>query len=143
MELLDGTKIITDYVDWSIEENGKIKASITQIPLRLAWAITVHKSQGMTLDSAVMDLSDAFIAGQGYVALSRVKSLSGLTLRGLNEQALEIDSRVIQYDRVLRMASERASERLAAMKKEEITAKQHDAIKRLGGSIEKIAPQIK
>jgi ATP-dependent exoDNAse (exonuclease V) alpha subunit len=63
VELLDGTRIIADWVDWSIEENGKIKASISQIPLRLAWAITVHKSQGMTLDSAVMDLRDAFVAG--------------------------------------------------------------------------------
>lgn len=68
-------------MDWSIEENGKIKATILQIPLRLAWAITVHKSQGMTLDTAVMDLSDAFIRGQGYVALSRVRSLNGLILR--------------------------------------------------------------
>ncbi len=64
VELQDGTRIIVDYADWSIEENGKIKASILQIPLRLAWAITVHKSQGMTLDTAVMDLSDAFVPGQ-------------------------------------------------------------------------------
>ena len=81
VELQDGTRIIADYMDWSIEENGKIKATILQIPLRLAWAITVHKSQGMTLDTAVMDLSDAFIRGQGYVALSRVRSLNGLILR--------------------------------------------------------------
>jgi ATP-dependent DNA helicase PIF1 len=130
-------------VDWSIEENGKIKAAITQIPLRLAWAITVHKSQGMTLDAAVIDLSDAFVAGQGYVALSRVRTLSGLILRGLNERALEIDPRVREYDKILRMSSERASERLIAMKKEDITNKQHDAIRRLGGSVEKVTAPIK
>ena len=137
VELLDGTRIIADYADWSVEENGKIKASIIQIPLRLAWAITVHKSQWMTLDSAVMDLSDAFVPGQWYVALSRVRSLSGLILRGLNSMALEIDSRVIAYDKILRESSERASDRLSNMKKEDITQKQNDTIVRLWGTLEK------
>lgn len=75
VELLDGTVVVCETASWSIEENGKTKGSIEQIPIRLAWAITVHKSQGMTLDSAVINLADAFVPGQGYVALSRVRSL--------------------------------------------------------------------
>lgn len=75
VQLLSGHEVVAKPTEWSIEENGKIKASIEQIPLRLAWAITVHKSQGMTLDTAVMNLLDAFVPGQGYVALSRVRTL--------------------------------------------------------------------
>ena len=62
-----------------------------------------------------MDLSDAFVAGQGYVALSRVRSLEGLILRGLNRTALEIDPRVHEYDELLHAASNRAGERLMSM----------------------------
>lgn len=138
VELADGTKIIADYAEWSVEEGGKIKAAIAQIPLRLAWAITVHKSQGMTLDSAVMDLGDAFVAGQGYVALSRVRSLDGLILRGMNRRALEIDPRVREYDELLMVASWRASERLSLMSLSEKNEKIHAAILKLGGVIEKL-----
>lgn len=138
VELQDGTRIIADYMDWSIEENGKIKATILQIPLRLAWAITVHKSQGMTLDTAVMDLSDAFIRGQGYVALSRVRSLNGLILRWYNNTALQIDPRVREYDMVLRATSEKAVERLALITETEKQEKIEATIKRLGGILQKI-----
>ncbi|MBI4130665.1 AAA family ATPase, partial [Candidatus Roizmanbacteria bacterium] len=93
-----GRKIGVVPMEWSIEENGRVLASITQIPLRLAWAITVHKSQGMTLDSAIIDLSAAFEYGQGYVALSRVRTLSGLFLLGLNERALEVHPEIITAD---------------------------------------------
>ncbi len=64
VKLLDGRTVTVGESDWMIEENGKIKASISQIPLRLAWAITIHKSQGMTLDTAVINLLDAFVSGQ-------------------------------------------------------------------------------
>lgn len=94
----DGAEIIPDYEEWSIKEGERVIAKIQQIPLRLAWAITVHKSQGMSLDSAIIDLSGAFEYGQGYVALSRVRSLSGLFLEGLNDKALEMHPEVVEKD---------------------------------------------
>lgn len=87
---------------WELRDGDKKRASITQIPLRLAWAITVHKSQGMTLDAARMDLRKAFVEGMGYVALSRVKNLSNLYLTGINRMALTISSDALQIDEILR-----------------------------------------
>lgn len=87
---------------WELRDGEKKRASIMQIPLRLAWAITVHKSQGMTLDAARMDLRKAFVEGMGYVALSRVKSLSNLYLAGINRMALTISSDALEIDETLR-----------------------------------------
>lgn len=98
VKTLSGKEIIAEPEDWMIEENGKAIAKITQIPLRLAWAITVHKSQGMSLDSAEIDLSKSFIEGMGYVALSRLKSLEGLRLLGLNEMALRVNEEILLID---------------------------------------------
>lgn len=98
VETLAGRTIFTEPMDWSMQEGGRVLARITQIPLRLAWAITVHKSQGMSLDAAHMDLSDTFEYGQGYVALSRVRTLKGLSLAGLNERALEVHPEVRKQD---------------------------------------------
>ena len=75
-----GKRIVAEPSTWKIEEGGHERASVTQVPLRLAWAITVHKSQGMSLDAAVIDLARAFEYGQGYVALSRLRTLAGLHL---------------------------------------------------------------
>jgi len=84
---------------WAIEdEMGRQLASFSQIPLRLAWSITIHKSQGMTLDAAVIDLSRAFERGQGYVALSRLRDLDGMKLYGFNRTALEVDSLALKAD---------------------------------------------
>ena len=91
VELVNGSVIEASPETWSLEEGGKVLASVAQVPLRLAWAITVHKSQGMSLDTAEVDLSKSFESGQGYVALSRLRSLAGLKLMGLNQTALSID----------------------------------------------------
>jgi hypothetical protein len=91
---------------WTIAEDGKVLAEITQVPLRLAWAITVHKSQGMSLDAAEIDLRNAFTYGQGYVALSRVRTLTGMKVLGLNSQALLVDPRVVLRDEHFKEESE-------------------------------------
>jgi ATP-dependent exoDNAse (exonuclease V) alpha subunit len=98
----DGRKIKVNYADWLIEEDGKPKGTLTQLPLRLAWALTVHKSQGISLDEAVIDLSRVFEFGQGYVALSRVRRLNGIYLLGWNKIAFQVDPQVLEKDQELR-----------------------------------------
>ncbi len=91
---------------WVIENDGKKIAQISQLPLRLAWAITVHKSQGMTLDEVEVDLSKSFAPGMGYVALSRVRTLAGLYLRGINQRALLVEPRITEQDQFFLKASQ-------------------------------------
>jgi ATP-dependent exoDNAse (exonuclease V) alpha subunit len=128
-----GKTIIIEPMDWSVEENGKIKAKITQVPLRLAWAITVHKSQGMSMDAAVMDLSDVFEYGQGYVALSRVRRLSGLYLLGINARALQVHPLILEKDTDFRASSEEARVVFGKIEPEEKEKMRKNFIIAMGG----------
>lgn len=98
-------RITVEPHSWKLEEDGRITAEVIQLPLRLAWAITIHKSQGMSLDAAEIDLSRSFTPGMGYVALSRVRSGTGLFLSGINAMALKLHPAIFDLDRNLKQLS--------------------------------------
>lgn len=99
IKTIKGKTIIASQEKWDIEKGEEIVASVWQLPLRLAWAITIHKSQGMSLDAAEIDLSRSFDYGMGYVALSRVRRLSSIKLIGINENALKVNKEITEKDK--------------------------------------------
>lgn len=111
VEFRDGRRVTMVPDVWELRDGERKRASISQVPLRLAWAITVHKSQGMTLDVAKIDLRKAFVEGMGYVALSRVRDLDNLYLYGINRRALEVSPDALAIDEVLRRVSRESAER--------------------------------
>ena len=134
----EGKKIKLDLEDWSLEnDSGTVTATISQVPLRLAWAITIHKSQGMTLDAAEMDLSKTFETGQGYVALSRIKNIEGLRLMGLNPMALRVDPLILHVDERIKQASQKAADVIESMSKENMEKLFDSHISALGGIVSK------
>lgn len=102
----NGSQAAISPVEWKMMDGDTELAAVSQIPLRCAWAITIHKSQGMTLDSAVMDLRRSFSPGMGYVALSRVQSLDGLYLVGISPSAWRVSTSAVAIDKNLRDRSE-------------------------------------
>jgi len=136
IETRAGKRIIAEPADWSIEHEFQVLASITQVPLMLAWAITIHKSQGMSLDAAVIDLAQAFEYGQGYVAISRVRTLAGLYLLGLNKRALEVHPDILAKDVEFRTQSAEAMEKFHGMNVREVRSLQEKFITDCGGKIE-------
>ena len=127
VELRSGKEIAVAMHTWSLSEDGKIRAEVSQLPLRLAWAITVHKSQGMSLDAAEIDLSRAFTPGMGYVALSRLRGLDGLFLQGWNQQALQLHPDMYGFDRQLRqLSAEQAAHTSDAEPEKPAAAAVHD-----------------
>ncbi|WP_256002240.1 helix-turn-helix domain-containing protein [Pedobacter deserti] len=106
----NGDKIVVEKYKWenfryspdkvSGEINEELIGTFTQYPLKLAWAITVHKSQGLTFDKAIIDIGSAFAPGQIYVALSRLRSLDGLILTSrLQGSGIRQDHNVSSYSR--------------------------------------------
>lgn len=138
-----GKTIVAEPDEWRIEDGMRTLARITQVPLRLAWALTVHKSQGMSLDAAHMDLSDTFEYGQGYVALSRLRGFSGLSLAGLNERALEVHPDIRAKDGEFRNASRETREAFAKIPSGEILKMHGNFIRACGGEPGKNAKSAK
>lgn len=126
-----GDIIMVEPGNWIIEEKGMIKAMITQMPLRLAWAVTVHKSQGMSLDAAEIDLSRAFTPGMGYVALSRVRKLAGIKLLGINDMAFKVNQDIIELDREFKNQSRLLTEYLINLDSKAIMRRQDDFLERI------------
>ncbi|MEX0689839.1 MAG: helicase, partial [Candidatus Paceibacterota bacterium] len=100
VKIFEGKEIEVLPASWSIDDyDGKVEAKVTQIPLKLAWAITIHKSQGMTLDAAEIDLRKSFEEGMGYVALSRVRRLDNIKLLGFNDMSITVSEKALVLDK--------------------------------------------
>lgn len=103
VEFENGKQFVISPESWEIStynhetENIEVLASMVQIPLVLSWAITIHKSQGMTLDKVECDLKNVFADGQVYVALSRVRDLSGLFIKSFDINKVKTNKKIIDF----------------------------------------------
>lgn len=136
VRLNSGREVVAEPEEWIIEdETGDVLASYEQVPLCLAWAITIHKSQGMTLDAAEIDLSRTFELGQGYVALSRLKSLAGLKLLGMNTMSLQLDPLARGADKRFLELSKEADANYAMLDEKSMQQNHDKFILKSGGTI--------
>lgn len=94
---------------WEIQARRKTVASRTQVPLILAWSLTIHKCQGMSLDSATLSLSSCFAPGQAYVALSRIRDPRSLQLRGFSEKCIKAHPTALRFYRELEEKGEKGA----------------------------------
>jgi len=99
IELLDGREIAIEPVSFTLlDAEGKEVASARNFPVNLAYATTIHKSQGMTLDRILVDLRNLWEAGQAYVAMSRVRSADGLLVSGWTPSSIRTDAQVARFN---------------------------------------------
>jgi len=119
---IEVTKETWDNIRYSVNRSTRqleeeTLGSFMQFPLRLAWAITIHKSQGLTFEKAIIDAGDAFAPGQVYVALSRCTSLSGMVLQSrVRSSSLHSDGRIVAFSKCRSSSAELQHELAAARK---------------------------
>ena len=98
IELVNGKTVTTKTSTFSLlDADGEVSAQVSNFPVQLAYASTIHKSQGQTLDRAVISLKNLWESGQAYVALSRLRSLQGLYLTGWSLNSFHVDSEVTDF----------------------------------------------
>jgi ATP-dependent DNA helicase PIF1 len=94
-----GEDAIVEKEEWQqVDGDQRVQATMTHFPVRLGWALTIHKSQGLTLDNVEIDLSRGFACGQAYVALSRMRSLEGLSLTiPIDPSIVRAEPRLVEF----------------------------------------------
>jgi ATP-dependent DNA helicase PIF1 len=97
VKFLNGVTMAIIHKTWTIEENGEPIFMFTQIPLKVAFAVSAHKVQGITIDYSEVDLVNIFEFGQAYVALSRCRTLEGLSIINLNKECFKAHPRVVDF----------------------------------------------
>jgi ATP-dependent DNA helicase PIF1 len=97
VKFLNGVTMTIIHKTWTIEENGEPIFMFTQIPLKVAFAVSAHKVQGITIDYSEVDLANIFEFGQAYVALSRCRTLEGLSIINLNKECFKAHPRVVDF----------------------------------------------
>jgi hypothetical protein len=124
---IEVTKETWENIRYTINKNTRkleeeVLGSFIQYPLRLAWAITIHKSQGLTFEKAIIDAGEAFAPGQVYVALSRCTSLSGMVLQSkVRSSSLHSDSRIVAFSNSRSSSAELQNELAIARKNYQLT----------------------
>ena len=97
VKFLTGEERIIDYFTWKVEENGETLMTITQLPLKIAYAVTTHKSQGLTVDYAEVDMEGIFEDGMAYVALSRVTNKEGLKIKNFRLGNIFANEKAVKF----------------------------------------------
>lgn len=95
-------ELIENKITKKVVEVETVEAAVFQLPLKLGYAITVHKSQGQTFDAVEVDLSDCFTPGLGYVALSRIRDAKNLVIKGFSDEALKVDKRSLKISSLVK-----------------------------------------